>query len=148
MSTVLSFSDFTSVLCIIRKQKKKKYFRNNLALYTSFENRVVLGEALMMLYLFRCVFFNWVVVLSRCPVRGMGSSFYFKNAQWSNLQQQFWIWVFKKDLPWSFVHWYDIPAAVCIASAALQDWILVEWGFSPLFQSLIQLVLARVQSPL
>lgn len=56
------------------------------------------------LFIYTCISY-WVVVLSRCRIRGVGSTFYFKNAQWPNLQQQFWIWVFEKDLPRSFVHW-------------------------------------------
>lgn len=38
------------------------------------------------LFIYICIFY-WVVVLSRCHIRGMGSTFYFRNAQWPNLQQ-------------------------------------------------------------
>lgn len=93
-----------SLQCSVWPGSKKKVFQKQSGLVHIIWNRVVLGEGLMMLYLLIHVLFHWVVVLLRCCVRGLGSSFYFKTAQWSNLQQQFWIWVFKKDLPWSFVH--------------------------------------------
>lgn len=37
--------------------------------------------------------FFWVVALSSYLVKGIGSSFYFKNARCLNLQQRFWAWV-------------------------------------------------------